>query len=199
MIWDLHIYTVQQDIIWCFTPLVSFMPHELLIQDRTRPSNYRLWLPLYFHPGTIPLTSWRVLHCMCRETDQHGVRDMTEDLHKKLDWFHDQAKQLWCTIITQLEILHNQRLPLWNEICNNNLRKQYYLFNIIDRPQKTHSCMCSSKYTLSIITSQLHCFQLRTTLNGKDFKFFSHAWAMHREAEHPSSTHAWKIILYFDQ
>ena len=28
------------------------------------------------------------------------------------------------------------------------------------------------KYTLSIITSQLHCFQLRTTLNGKDFKFF---------------------------
>ena len=40
------------------------------------------------------------------------------------------------------------------------------------------------KYTLSIITSQLHCFQLRTTLNGKDFKgFFS--WAMHGEAEHP--------------
>ena len=30
------------------------------------------------------------------------------------------------------------------------------------------------EYTLSIITSQLHCFQLRTTLNGKDFKFFSH-------------------------
>ena len=30
------------------------------------------------------------------------------------------------------------------------------------------------KYTLSIITSQLHCFQLRTTLNGKDFKFFPH-------------------------
>jgi hypothetical protein len=30
------------------------------------------------------------------------------------------------------------------------------------------------KYTLSIITSQLHRFQLRTTLNGKDFKFFSH-------------------------
>jgi hypothetical protein len=29
-------------------------------------------------------------------------------------------------------------------------------------------------YTLPIITSQLHCFQLRTTLNGKDFKFFSH-------------------------
>ncbi len=31
-----------------------------------------------------------------------------------------------------------------------------------------------TQYTLSIITSQLHCFQLRTTLNGKDFKFFSH-------------------------
>jgi hypothetical protein len=30
------------------------------------------------------------------------------------------------------------------------------------------------QYTLSIITSQLHCFQLRTTCNGKDFKFFSH-------------------------
>jgi hypothetical protein len=28
--------------------------------------------------------------------------------------------------------------------------------------------------TPSIITSQLRCFQLRTTLNGKDFKFFSH-------------------------
>ncbi len=28
------------------------------------------------------------------------------------------------------------------------------------------------KYTLSIITSQLHCCQLRTTFNGKDFKFF---------------------------
>ena len=32
----------------------------------------------------------------------------------------------------------------------------------------------SSQYTLSIITSQLRCFQLRTTLNGKDFGFFSH-------------------------
>jgi hypothetical protein len=31
-----------------------------------------------------------------------------------------------------------------------------------------------SQYTLSIITSQLHCFELRTILNGKDFKFFSH-------------------------
>jgi hypothetical protein len=31
--------------------------------------------------------------------------------------------------------------------------------------------------------SQLHCFELRTTLNGKDFMgFFS--WAMHREAKH---------------
>jgi hypothetical protein len=30
------------------------------------------------------------------------------------------------------------------------------------------------EYTLSIITSQLHCFQLRTILNGKDFKFVSH-------------------------
>ena len=31
------------------------------------------------------------------------------------------------------------------------------------------------QYTLSIITSQPHCFQLRTNLNGKpDFKFFSH-------------------------
>jgi hypothetical protein len=29
------------------------------------------------------------------------------------------------------------------------------------------------QYTISIITSQLHCFQLRTTLR-KDFKFFSH-------------------------
>jgi hypothetical protein len=49
------------------------------------------------------------------------------------------------------------------------------------------------QYTLSIITSQLHCFQVRTTLNRKDFlfnrkNFFS--WAMHREAEHPSSTQA---------
>ena len=30
------------------------------------------------------------------------------------------------------------------------------------------------QYTLSIIMSQLHCFQLRTILNGKDFKVFSH-------------------------
>ena len=30
------------------------------------------------------------------------------------------------------------------------------------------------EYTLSIITSQLHCFQLRTTLNGNYFKIFSH-------------------------
>jgi hypothetical protein len=28
------------------------------------------------------------------------------------------------------------------------------------------------QYTLSIITSQLHCFKLRTTLTGKDFKGF---------------------------
>jgi hypothetical protein len=28
--------------------------------------------------------------------------------------------------------------------------------------------------TFSVITSQLHCFQLRTTLNGIDFKFVSH-------------------------
>ncbi len=47
------------------------------------------------------------------------------------------------------------------------------------------------EYTLSIITSQLHCFQLRTTLNGKDFKLFF-SWAMHGEAEHPSLTHARK-------
>ena len=53
------------------------------------------------------------------------------------------------------------------------------------------------KYTISIITSQLHCFQLRATLNGKDFKIFF-SWAMNREAEHPPSTHA-EIILDFDQ
>ena len=39
-----------------------------------------------------------------------------------------------------------------------------------------------SQYTLSIITSQLHCFGFQV--------FFS--WDMHREAEHPSSTHARK-------
>jgi hypothetical protein len=33
------------------------------------------------------------------------------------------------------------------------------------------------QYTLSIIMSQLHCFQLRTTLNGKDFKFFLMGYA----------------------
>ena len=33
--------------------------------------------------------------------------------------------------------------------------------------------------------------------NGKDQVFFS--WAMHREAEHPSSTHAQKKMLDFDQ
>ena len=38
--------------------------------------------------------------------------------------------------------------------------------------------------TLSIITSQLHCFQLRTTLSGKDFKFLSHILLQHmREKE----------------
>jgi hypothetical protein len=35
-------------------------------------------------------------------------------------------------------------------------------------------CIQLFQYTLAIITSQLHCFQLRTILNGKDFKFFSH-------------------------
>ena len=30
------------------------------------------------------------------------------------------------------------------------------------------------QYTLSIIKSKLQCFQLRNTLNGKNFKFFSH-------------------------
>ena len=30
------------------------------------------------------------------------------------------------------------------------------------------------QFTLSIITTQLHFFQLRTILDGKDFKFFSH-------------------------
>ena len=32
----------------------------------------------------------------------------------------------------------------------------------------------SLEYTFAVITSQLHCFQLRTTLNGIDFKFVSH-------------------------
>ena len=31
-----------------------------------------------------------------------------------------------------------------------------------------------TKYTFRVITSQLHCFQLRTTLNRIDFKFVSH-------------------------
>jgi hypothetical protein len=34
------------------------------------------------------------------------------------------------------------------------------------------------QYTLSIITSQLHCFQLRTILNGKYFKFFLMGYAL---------------------
>ena len=42
-----------------------------------------------------------------------------------------------------------------------------------------------SQYTLLIITSQLHCFGFQV--------FFS--WDMHREAEHPSSTHARKKFL----
>jgi hypothetical protein len=37
--------------------------------------------------------------------------------------------------------------------------------------------LIACKYTLSIITSQLHCFQLRATLNGKDFKFFLMGYA----------------------
>ena len=57
-----------------------------------------------------------------------------------------------------------------------------------------------TQYTLLIITSQLYCFRLRTTLNGKAFKgFFS--WAMVRKAEHPS-THArkkfWSINMEHD-
>ena len=51
----------------------------------------------------------------------------------------------------------------------------------------------------SLITSQLHGFQFRTGLNGKDFKGVFFSWAMHREAEHPSSTHARNKILDFDQ
>ena len=42
-----------------------------------------------------------------------------------------------------------------------------------------HAILFFIKYTLSIIRSQLHCFQLlRTILNGKDFKFFSHGGSM---------------------
>ncbi len=37
------------------------------------------------------------------------------------------------------------------------------------------------KYTLSIITSELHCFQLRTTLNEKDFNFFSHGLSTEKQ------------------
>ena len=37
------------------------------------------------------------------------------------------------------------------------------------------------EYTLTIITSQLHCFQLRTILNGKDFKFFSHGLCIEKQ------------------
>jgi hypothetical protein len=44
------------------------------------------------------------------------------------------------------------------------------------------------QYTLSIITSQLHCFQLRTSLNGKDFKFFSHGLCTEKQ-NILSSTH----------
>ena len=40
----------------------------------------------------------------------------------------------------------------------------------------------NSQYTLSIITSQLHCFQLRTILNGKNFIFFLMGYAQRSRA-----------------
>jgi hypothetical protein len=57
---------------------------------------------------------------------------------------------------------------------------------------------CDLQYTLSIITSQLHCFQLRTTLNGKDFKFFLMGYAQ-RSRTSFFNTCAKKKILDFDQ
>jgi hypothetical protein len=51
----------------------------------------------------------------------------------------------------------------------------------------------------SIITSQLHCFQLRTTLNGKDFKFFSLGLCIEKQNTLLQRMHQWKGILYFDQ
>ena len=45
------------------------------------------------------------------------------------------------------------------------------------------------QYTISIIMSQLHCFQLRTTLNGKDFKFFSHGLCTEKQNIHLQHMH----------
>ena len=53
------------------------------------------------------------------------------------------------------------------------------------------------QYTLSIITSQLHCFQLRTTLNGKDFKFFSHGLCTEKQnilLQHMHEKKFWILI-----
>ena len=54
-----------------------------------------------------------------------------------------------------------------------------------------------NQYTLSIITSQLHCFQIRTILNGKDFKFFSHGLCTEKQnilLQHMRKKHFWILI-----
>jgi hypothetical protein len=53
------------------------------------------------------------------------------------------------------------------------------------------------RYDVSIITSQLHCFQLRTTLDGKDFKFFSHGLCTEKQnilLQHMHEKHFWILI-----
>jgi hypothetical protein len=80
-----------------------------------------------------------------------------------------------------LSVLANRRE------CNYSLRANHQLsaprFNTRTRKKSCSSIQSEGQYTLSVITSQLHCsFQLRTTLNGKDFNFFLMGCAL-REAE----------------
>jgi hypothetical protein len=95
------------------------------------------------------------------------------------------------SVLKILEIVCIQRL--WrHKISYGPIKKTYFPLHLTGLINMTNSERC--EYTLSIITSQLHRFQLRTTLNENNFKFFF-SWAMHREAEHPSSTHARKTFL----
>ena len=88
----------------------------------------------------------------------------------------------WCThlknvdyrliIIPEIQHLKSSggRWPI-KRVLLSHLWYYWYLI-IMDDPLQlytTANLLTWSSHTLSIITSQLHCFQLRTTLNGKDF------------------------------
>jgi hypothetical protein len=102
-------------------------------------------------------------------------------------YFWNQFRQIFqdLYIACYIEILrspNNKDRALVSHCCmdaRGNVKPKkwkcpWFLSHVSRWNESLHWWYTTHQYTLSIITSQLHCFELRTTSNGKDVQFFSH-------------------------